>query len=363
MPYGPVATLTDIKEVMDAKSYRKCTREVKQKLDQLAAFPTPVRLPLGGSKIITGIIPEETRILKSALEPLLVCFKIKGSEQPYKAIFKVGDDLRQEEFVLSFLRRAQTLLGHSHLTCYNAVALSNDTGLIEFVEGAETLGDIRCISMFAGSEQARDTFVQTAADHTALMYVLGVGDRHCDNFMLLPDGRFFHIDFGYIFGEDFTLNELLMPELPLPRCMVEAMGGLKSARFGEFKQRMRETLGTLRQNSKDLLRVFDAAPQTEQYRKGREFVAARLRTVHSGDTVDELVSEAWGSKWARFYSFMAIRSCHRERLICLVILIFGSTVILILIISCIWKCISRKKRESKQDEDASDLEEGLCQHD
>merc|ERR1712096_210760 len=204
---------------MDAKSYRKCSREAKQKLDQLATFPTPVRLPLDGSKTITGIIPEETRILQSALEPLVVCFKIRGEEEPYKAIFKIGDDLRQEEFVLSFLRRAQTILGDSRLTCYNAVALSNDTGFIEFVEGADTLGDISSISRYLGTEQAGDTFVQTAADCTALMYVLGVGDRHCDNLMLLPDGRFFHIDFGYIFGEDIGLNELLMPRLPLPRCM------------------------------------------------------------------------------------------------------------------------------------------------
>lgn len=67
-----------------------------------------------------------------------------------------------------------------------------------------------------------DTFVKSCAASCVVTYILGIGDRHLDNIMMRSNGQLFHIDFGFIFGQD---PKPLPPPFRFTRHMADAMGG------------------------------------------------------------------------------------------------------------------------------------------
>lgn len=61
-------------------------------------FLQPIRSPLAPNVLITGIVPSESSIFKSALHPLRLTFRTANGGS-CKIIFKKGDDLRQDQLV------------------------------------------------------------------------------------------------------------------------------------------------------------------------------------------------------------------------------------------------------------------------
>jgi phosphatidylinositol 3-kinase len=90
----------------DVKNVRGGTQKKIEKLRQLLSgllseliyFDEPIPLPLEPRTMITGIIPSESSIFKSALHPLRLTFRTEGGGK-CKIIFKKGDDLRQDQLV------------------------------------------------------------------------------------------------------------------------------------------------------------------------------------------------------------------------------------------------------------------------
>lgn len=118
-----------------------------EKLQQLLADPDvckfnfckfePIPFPLDPSVTINGIIPGKASLFKSALMPSKLHFKtIDDSE--YVAIFKLGDDLRQDQLILQMITLMDKLLSKENLdlklTPYKVLATSTKHGFVQFIE-------------------------------------------------------------------------------------------------------------------------------------------------------------------------------------------------------------------------------------
>ena len=69
-----------------------------------------------------------------------------------------------------------------------------------------------------------DNYIRSCAGYCIATYLLGIGDRHLENLMIDKEGKFFHIDFGFIFGKEPGGKGNLASKIRISTSMIEAMG-------------------------------------------------------------------------------------------------------------------------------------------
>ncbi|XP_012281323.1 phosphatidylinositol 3-kinase catalytic subunit type 3 isoform X2 [Orussus abietinus] len=231
----------------------------------------PIPFPLDPEICIKGIIPEKASLFKSALMPSKLTF-LTTENTEYIAIFKHGDDLRQDQLILQTIALMDKLLRRENLdlklTPYRVLATSTRHGFLQFIESttvAEVLASEGSILSFfrkhhpletgpyGVAPDVMDTYVRSCAGYCIITYVLGVGDRHLDNLLLTTSGKLFHIDFGYILGRD---PKPLPPPMKLSKEMVEAMGGVGSEHYHEFRKQCYTAFLHLRRHANLMLNLF-----------------------------------------------------------------------------------------------------------
>ncbi|OEH74707.1 fatc domain-containing protein [Cyclospora cayetanensis] len=104
---------------------------------------------------------------------------------------------------------------------------------------------------------ARKAFTQTSAAWAAFGYVIGLGDRHCENILLdLKSGAALHVDFDCLFDKGQTLPFPEVVPFRLTQNIVAALGA--TATNGDFRTAAVTVLRLLRSNQNLLLSLFMA---------------------------------------------------------------------------------------------------------
>jgi len=289
----------EIRFARDSRPYKieRLKKYLADPKNDLLKIDPPLPLPLDPSIKVSGMIPEDSNVFKSSLSPLLLHFKIvptdttdstssspigsqKLRDQPrFSIIFKTGDDLRQDQLVIQIISLMDRLLLRENLdlklTPYRILATSPQAGAVQFVS---SIAISAVSSKYKGSvlaflrtnnadpqgplgirKEIVDTYIRSCAGYCVITYILGVGDRHLDNLLLTSEGKFFHIDFGFILGRD---PKPFAPLIKLCKEMVEGLGGTTSTQYAQFKQYCFTAFTTLRKSSSLVLNLFSLMVQS-----------------------------------------------------------------------------------------------------
>jgi phosphatidylinositol 3-kinase len=259
------------------ESIAKKTDRVKHYLaepkNELISIDPPLALPLDPAIKVTGVIPDQVTVFKSSLNPIKCTFRTTTGSA-YPIIFKLGDDMRQDQLVIQIITLMDQLLQKENLDLklspYKILATSTTAGASQFVQ-SQSLSSI--VNKFKNNpalaylkhhnpdnsqplgvrSETLDTYVRSCAGYCVITYILGVGDRHLENLLLSPDGHFFHADFGFILGRD---PKPFAPAMKLSKEMVDCMGGINSEHYQQFKQYCFMAYTALRKSSNLILNLF-----------------------------------------------------------------------------------------------------------
>lgn len=246
---------------------KKSKAEKKAKIDEEMAqieVPENVYLPSNPHGTVVDIDREGGRPLQShAKAPFLAKFKIrrdeivedgdsvddeealtKTQEVWQGAIFKVGDDCRQDVLVLQIISVFRSIFAYSGLDLYvfpyKVTATAPGCGVIDVLPNStsrDMLGREAVNGLYEwyiskhGNEdsidfqRARNNFVKSMAAYSVISYLLQFKDRHNGNIMYDDDGHVIHIDFGFCF--EIVPGGVKFEAVPfkLTKEMVAVMGG------------------------------------------------------------------------------------------------------------------------------------------
>ncbi|PFH54176.1 hypothetical protein AMATHDRAFT_52986 [Amanita thiersii Skay4041] len=270
---------------------KKTKPEKKAKIDEEMAkvvVDVGVYLPSNPDGVVVDIDKKSGRPLQShAKAPFMATFKVRkerivvdtnpdsllngdgGGEESreqydvwQQAIFKVGDDCRQDVLALQVIAMFKSIFTSVGLTLYlfpyRVNATGPGSGVIDVVPNAtsrDEMGRAKVndlldffIAKYGGPDtvafqRARLNFIQSMAAYSVACYVLQIKDRHNGNIMIDGEGHIVHVDFGFLFDIDMFLPYDLLylgvkfepNSFKLNHEMIVLMGGRNSQGYQMFQ--------------------------------------------------------------------------------------------------------------------------------
>ncbi|EAY01473.1 Phosphatidylinositol 3- and 4-kinase family protein [Trichomonas vaginalis G3] len=255
--------------------------------DALSKFnlPNKFHLPMDPRLVVDAFIVEKCKVMNSKKKPFWLTFHNAAPfvTEPIRVLFKVGDDLRQDQLTLQVMSVMEHLWRQAgmdfHMRCYGVLPTGFNQGFIEVVPNAiteqalqqekGTFAGVWNVSLFSDylckvntTEQnqmlARENFMYSSAGYAVATCVLGIADRHPGNIMLQSDGHFLHIDFGHFLGNFKTKLGYQRENAPYhfsPAC-VNVLGDVNGEMFKKYRQLCGDALNVLRKNSNLLVTLL-----------------------------------------------------------------------------------------------------------
>ena len=294
--------------------------KIEEELRKIQVEPG-VYLPSNPDGVVIGIDRKSGKPLQShAKAPYMATFRIRKEEaelvdgeyltsdgdleqkrKSYEvwqsAIFKVGDDCRQDVLALQMIAACRGIFNSAGLDVfvfpYRVTATAPGCGVIDVLPnsisrdmlGREAVNGLYdyFISKYGYEDsirfqEARSNFIKSMAAYSIISYLLQFKDRHNGNIMVDDAGHILHIDFGFCF--DIAPGGVKFERAPfkLTPEMVAVMGGSNSAPFRMFEELCIKVFLAARQHVEQLshivMTMLDSGlpcfkPQTIQHFKER----------------------------------------------------------------------------------------------
>lgn len=215
-------------------------------------------------------------IKPSNSQPIILPLTCYLKNDPDKKLFKYTvmykfEDIRKDQSIISMIKIIKSILMQEEelsldFVTYKTRPTGCNHGFIEIVPNSYTIRYIKEVGGYtiqnfiiennkeSSINTIRQKFLKSCAIYCVITYIFGIGDRHLDNIMLTTNGTLFHIDYGFILGNDPKL--LTTPTMRIPYDIVEALGGNNSEYFKGFKQLCYTMYGCLRRHINLFINIF-----------------------------------------------------------------------------------------------------------